>query len=803
MKKNKKAFTLIELLAAIIIFGILVLIAIPAVTKYIENARKSGYVATAKGIMDAARNLVNDGSLDLYDTNVTYYIESSCIEADNNLKSPYGTFDPAYVVVTFEGNSYNYYWTSRDNTGMGVKDIIKYDSLDEDDIESNVDVIDIMTTLGIDGREKYSVIKGSNNCEMSELQDTRGNVYGKTGEKIPICIRAKTLHEEICTNTSTSGYCQADGYALNGKITYGNLGEGKTLTVGDAFDCDVNGDGMYSAETERFYYVSDYFDTKTKTFDSSYATLIYYDSVSGEVNHSGAYHYHGPTNAVNYLPTSATWKNVMLKEKERYVYVCNNADCSTLSTATNSGEIENPFDYTNHVERFITLKEIGATNCLALSGKSSYQNSGALKGCNFLLENTKYSDESKTRGYWTENLKQADSNNGEMPYNTYADFRNIGNLVSSNGYGRSVRPVIDVPKAPIALNNNTYNISVTYDANGGLFDNNEVNNVIEYYPHSSTILSGEYKIPTKEGKYFSGWESMYDHKVYYKPYSIINNESVTYKAKWSDEPLAKCIRVTDVNKLHKETCNQTTNYCAATIGNGNTITYGRAKDFGTTLETGDAFDCDVDGDGTYDSNTERFYYVSDYFDTNSKTFNSDYGVLVYYSYYKNGIGPVTTGVAYNSGNKNNQGPVTLVGDLPDTVTWENMSLITENRQILAEYGSIHNATMISNNNLPVFSYTNKAARLLTAQELMKGCNTLEISGSAGDLDNCLFIFEGSNYSNSIYSTYGPWLETAYTGDNYGVLRANSENRSILSTGSKTTNKGVKPAIEVSKDLILN
>ena len=42
-------------------------------------------------------------------------------------------------------------------------------------------------------------------------------------------------------------------------IEYGNLGKsGDDPISGDAFDCDVNGDGIYDSETERFYYITDF-----------------------------------------------------------------------------------------------------------------------------------------------------------------------------------------------------------------------------------------------------------------------------------------------------------------------------------------------------------------------------------------------------------------------------------------------------------------------------------------------------------------------------------------------------------------
>ena len=133
---KKKGFTLIELLAVIIILGILMIIAIPSVTSYISDSRKSTYVDTAKEIMIGTRNVVNDGNLGMFDTNTTYYITASYIKTENASKSPYGEFEEAYVAVIYDGKGYKYYWISVDETGQGVRNIVKSDLLTEDDIES-------------------------------------------------------------------------------------------------------------------------------------------------------------------------------------------------------------------------------------------------------------------------------------------------------------------------------------------------------------------------------------------------------------------------------------------------------------------------------------------------------------------------------------------------------------------------------------------------------------------------------------------------------------------------------------------
>ena len=76
MKKlNKKGFTLIELLAVIVIMAILVAVAIPAVTRYLDTARKGTYVSTVQAAVDAVRNDVITQSF-AGSSSKTYYLNS-------------------------------------------------------------------------------------------------------------------------------------------------------------------------------------------------------------------------------------------------------------------------------------------------------------------------------------------------------------------------------------------------------------------------------------------------------------------------------------------------------------------------------------------------------------------------------------------------------------------------------------------------------------------------------------------------------------------------------------------------------
>ena len=110
IKNNNKGFTLIELLAVIVILAILVMVAIPAVTKYLESSRQNTYIDTARSAVDAVRQdyVINGGSKKRNLTKINELLEKQLVT------SPYGKkYTSACITI------------NDDNTGSSLQDAKK------------------------------------------------------------------------------------------------------------------------------------------------------------------------------------------------------------------------------------------------------------------------------------------------------------------------------------------------------------------------------------------------------------------------------------------------------------------------------------------------------------------------------------------------------------------------------------------------------------------------------------------------------------------------------------------------------
>ena len=221
-KDKKKAFTLIELLAVIIILGVIMIIAIPSVTKYINDSRKKSYISTAQGVVNGARTKVNEGELPLFDPYATYYIPYDMIQTENSIRTPYGEMKEAYVVVTYERTGYDYYWTSVDEAGQGIN-LTDNSLLDVSKIQSNIK--EISTDVAICGKEKIIIFDSDGSVrETKDAEDCINKGESYSGPPEPPAAPVSFATDSWATIIEAVGEGNTSAYKV-GDTKQINLGE--------------------------------------------------------------------------------------------------------------------------------------------------------------------------------------------------------------------------------------------------------------------------------------------------------------------------------------------------------------------------------------------------------------------------------------------------------------------------------------------------------------------------------------------------------------------------------------------------
>ena len=316
---------------------------------------------------------------------------------------------------------------------------------------------------------------------------------------------SENLHTETC---SSGGGCrQSDiNIPLNSSITYGTTYGPSSPIAGDAYNCDVNDDGIYDATTqygkftERFYFLRQINNGN----DESTAALVYYTGFDGngayDSQHNNSIDSKDYNTAIGWLPTSSSgsdpWDNPSL-----------------IDFDDNNGKIS----------RFLNFDDLSAV-CGPISGQKDISYFASC-GKWFLFENSRFQSGSLGRaGIWMQPA------NGSY-YRIHTSSVIVAIPTTGVNSDNTARPVIEIPFSAFEGYKNTEKHTITFETHGGT-PQIETRRVYTGEPIGTigTVIKEHYT--------FDGWYSTYLNDQYSNPVNAetIVESNMTLHAKWIPVP---------------------------------------------------------------------------------------------------------------------------------------------------------------------------------------------------------------------------------------------------------------------------
>lgn len=180
---NKKGFTLVELLGVIVILGIVLSIAIPATTGYIDTSKREAFSTVLHEYVDAIqRSIVSEEYTAPSEKNAVTIISLDLIPLDKGKQeSSYQSEwikNKSYIVVvnTGEEGNYDYYAAAQDKEDHAIA-LTKIEDITRDEVISNAKNKMEVTIQSLCGTEegKKTILPTIKGLEEIQPTDEKGN----------------------------------------------------------------------------------------------------------------------------------------------------------------------------------------------------------------------------------------------------------------------------------------------------------------------------------------------------------------------------------------------------------------------------------------------------------------------------------------------------------------------------------------------------------------------------------------------------------------------------------------------------